>query len=550
MHRSEADPEEPRVSPLGVAAVLFIVAMGHLILFPRIADLDGFYHIGHAFAYAAGSIFDTSMPWATQSVIGDLGADLWWGFHVLLLPFTSLPNVETAIRLAAVALTLLLSGAFLVALRRHGVRAAPWWTALFLLAVPNVFYRYLMVRPHVVSLGASLLLLSFLVRGRWWQATLLAALITWTHLSLFWIGIGLAAAYTLVVVIDGLANPVGLRHAGVSAQAAVPAVALGTLVGWILRPHPLDTAVLANVQVIRLFAQKATEEPLLFAAELAPLTPMELIWTSWFFLPLWVAAVALVLHYVFRRPRDTAPPEIRTLLITSVLVSSVFLCLTLLSARRAMVQWVAFGSLMFPFTWHYLVPHKLRLGARSMLAVALTAHLAWAAGRHVLNANVVAFPADTMADVADFLEEHSEPGEIVFHARWDNFGPLFARNRHDLYLGGMDPIFQFSHDPRLYWEYFYLSADINLEWTCDAFPCAAGTATDTHAVLGEHFGARWVVVEPRRNPRLSLYFLNDPRYELALETQHEAVFEILADYPTGRGPADETPRDIEPRSGS
>jgi hypothetical protein len=36
-----------------------------------------------------------------------------------------------------------------------------------------------------------------------------------------------------------------------------------------------------------------------------------------------------------------------------------------------------------------------------------------------------------------------------------------------------------------------------------------------------------VLVEPRRNPRLSLYLLNDPRFELALETQREAVFEIV-----------------------
>jgi hypothetical protein len=146
---------------------------------------------------------------------------------------------------------------------------------------------------------------------------------------------------------------------------------------------------------------------------------------------------------------------------------------------------------------------------------------------------VVASPPDTMAGVASFLAESSTPGDIVFHAKWDNFGPLFARNRTNVYLGGMDPIFQFAHDPRLYWEFFYLSADLNTEWTCDAFPCASGVATDTHEALRDHFGARWVVVEPWRNPRFTLYLLNDPRYRLAHETQREAVFEVLpaADVP-------------------
>ena len=54
-----------------------------------------------------------------------------------------------------------------------------------------------------------------------------------------------------------------------------------------------------------------------------------------------------------------------------------------------------------------------------------------------------------------------------------------------------------------------------------------GVATDTHEALADHFGARWVLVEPRRNPRFTLYLLNDDRYRLALETQREAVFEIL-----------------------
>jgi len=246
---AQADTEALRTSAAAAVVVVLVVAMGHLILFPRVADLDGFYHVGHAFAYAAGSIFDTSFPWATESVIGDLGADLWWGFHVLLLPVTFLGSVEAAIRLASVMLSLVLTAAFFLALRRHAVPGAAWWTALFLIAVPNVFFRHLMVRPHVVSLGASVLLLSFLARGRWWQVTLLAAFITWTHLSLFWMGIGIAAAYALVRVVDGLATPATAPHSGVPARAALPAVMLGTLAGWLFRPQPLEAAALANVSL-------------------------------------------------------------------------------------------------------------------------------------------------------------------------------------------------------------------------------------------------------------------------------------------------------------
>jgi hypothetical protein len=192
-----------------------------------------------------------------------------------------------------------------------------------------------------------------------------------------------------------------------------------------------------------------------------------------------------------------------------------------------MEYWVAFGCLALPFLTRVLEPWLRARALRTALVVVLAAHVGWTGWRHWLNVEIVASPPDAMAEVASFLAGRSDPGDVVFHAKWDNFGPLFAHNRANRYLGGMDPIFQFAHDPRSYWEFFWISSDVNVEWTCDSFPCALGGTTETHRVLREHFGARWVVVEPWRNPRFSLYLLNDPRYRLALETQREAVFEVL-----------------------
>ena len=45
-------------------------------------------------------------------------------------------------------------------------------------------------------------------------------------------------------------------------------------------------------------------------------------------------------------------------------------------------------------------------------------------------------------------------------------------------------------------------------------------------MLTEHFGARWVVVQPYRNPRFTLYLLNDERYEVALETRDRQQLEL------------------------
>lgn len=502
------------------ALVTAIVMVIHLSLVPKVADLDSFYHIGHAAAYLEGSLFDTSLPWATQSIIADVGADLWWGFHIVLTPFAALGDPAAGIQAAALLMTLLLSAAVWYVLARHNIDNRAVWTVLFLVAVPNVLFRYLMLRPHVLSLGISLLLLSFLAKGRWWQAGLAALAITWLHLSLFWMPVGLVAAYALsrLVVRSG---------SGITVSTAIPTVVGGVTLGWLLRPHPLASLELAWIQIGELFRIKGADTPLLFAGELLPLPLGELVVTSWLLLAAWLIS-AVVAVRLWLRDRLTAFPEgERVLLVTSLMVSGAFLFLTIASARRAQVEWVAFGTLLVPLVWSFAIPGKQQRRVLIAGLVLLAIHLPWSMHRHRLNVQHAAFPAGTLAEAAEWLEANTPPGDIVFHAHWDNFGPLLAHNRSNRYLSGMDPVFQFTHDPQLYWEFFWLSSDIHDEWTCDAFPCYEGTATDTHEVIREHFGARWVLVEPVRNPKLTLFLLDDASFSLAFETQHEAVFRVL-----------------------
>lgn len=281
-----------------------------------------------------------------------------------------------------------------------------------------------------------------------------------------------------------------------------------------------------NTQLLQLFAQKAAGAPLTFAAELAPVGPRELVTTTWLFAFAWLTTVVLVIRAAAVGHISQLGQSRATLLFLALALSGAFLLLALFSARRAMEQWIGFGFLAIPLFWSTFRPPD-RQWLRIAGGLLLAAHLVWTGYRQSLNLELVAYPANVMAEAAAFLEAESEIGDLVFHTRWDNFGPLFARNRANRYLGGMDPIFQFAHDAGAFWEFFYLSIDATREATCNAYPCQDGVISDTHTVLTEHFGARWVLVEPRRNPRFALYLLNDDRYRLALETMHEAVFEVL-----------------------
>jgi len=175
----------------------------------------------------------------------------------------------------------------------------------------------------------------------------------------------------------------------------------------------------------------------------------------------------------------------------------------------------------------HLTPAARRKAVSRALIAAVPLLFAFALWRNDLNVRYVAQVPDTMEEVATWLAQNSRPGDLVFNTHWDTFGPLFARDRVNRFVGGMDPIFQYDRSPDLYWEFHHLSTDAMAPVTCPEPTCTEANIRDTHTVLEDDFGARWVLVEPRRNPRLSLYLLNDPRYGLALETQREAVFEVL-----------------------
>jgi len=522
-----------RASVAALAGVLIVVLAAHLLLAPYIADLDSFYHLGHAAQYAATSPFDSAFPWARFSAIRDLGADLWWGFHLLLLPFTAFAELADGIRVAGVVLSaVLLSGVLWISQRHRFI--APWlWPILFFVAVPSVLYRYVMVRPHVVSLLAGLLLLSFLARGRWWPVLLASAALSWFHLGLFWLAPTVVVAYLVGRGLDRwfVAAPgSGDDDASLPAGLAVGSVVAGSVVGWLLRPHPFAAARLADIQIFQLFRERAADLPLAFAQELRPLPIAAFGWTSWYLLLLWGGAL-VVLVWCLARKRSvlhTMPAPERTLLWASLILSVGFLCLTLLAAGRALVEWAAFGLVTVPVVATYLLGEQVsRRRIVTALTLATLLVTPWILYEHRVNVRLNAVASNHLQEVATWLADHSEPGDVVFHAHWDNFGPLFARNRVNHYLGGMDPVFQYAHDRGLYWKYAYLSTDLATEWTCDAYPCSEGNAVDTYASLVGDFDSRWVLVEPQRNPKLFFYLLNDARYEMGLLTDHEAVFQVL-----------------------
>lgn len=502
-----------------------MLAAFQALIYPRITDPDAFYHVGHAQLYRSEGISTGDFPWTAFSVIGEVGADIWYGLHLLVMPFAGVEGdaAVAGIRIAALALGILGVGLVSILAVSHRWVAAPVWPALFLLAVPNVLFRYLSIRPEALSIPLALLLLSGWVRGRHGLIAACAFAMAWVHMSMFWLILGV-----------GIAGSIGRRaarnwNAGAELRSGLALLA-GLAAGVLARPNSFGAVEIAWVQIAQLLFEKSGGVPLTFSDELAPIDIGSGLAMAWPALLIWAAA----LIWAIREWREDAPePTLegttgnRALLVGSTILAIGFLVLTFAVARRSLVYWTAFAipSVALSATALARMPGRRGLVERAVL-LATVPLFAWGLQRNELNARFIALAPDRLAEEAQWLESASEPDDLVFNTHWDAFGPLFVRNRTNRYLGGMDPIFQFAADERRYWLFHHISTGVATAVTCPAPDCTPDQVVDVWEAIRGEYGARWVLTERARDERLIEYLDTDGRFRRSFEGRDGVVFEV------------------------
>lgn len=126
--------------------------------FPNLACPDGYYHIKQAWLIRTQGIEKTvkEFPWLQCSIFKDHPGDLWFGYHLLLIPFT-FGDLIFGAKLASVFFSTLLFLVFFWILRKFKIKYAFFWT-FFLLLMTWVFtFRLLLPRPFILSILFSLL---------------------------------------------------------------------------------------------------------------------------------------------------------------------------------------------------------------------------------------------------------------------------------------------------------------------------------------------------------------------------------------------------------
>ena len=170
--RPPIDAQSPHSSARGRpygALLLTLLCLGHggTILMEadhRQPGIDSHYHFKMAAEIGSGELkpdMAADLPW---TVYKDMNVDHYWGYHVLLSPFTFFEDAEIGMKVASIVLFVFVLLALYFFLREIDVPYAWVWAALPLL-ITSIDWRYLMLRGAQLMVPLVLLHLWFACRA-------------------------------------------------------------------------------------------------------------------------------------------------------------------------------------------------------------------------------------------------------------------------------------------------------------------------------------------------------------------------------------------------
>ena len=508
---------------------LFVLAAFFAFYYPPTVGIDNYYHIRHAWIYQTQGIFNSDFPWLENSVIGKLGGDIWYGFHILLIPFTFFKDLLLGIKFATVIVTFLGLFAVYIVFKKFNIRWPFLWTIFFFFSVPDVHFRLMMLRPHVLTLALLLIIFYLLIQKKPGKYIFIAsALSSFIHISLLWLPMFIA----FVVFIS---QRIFEKRWEIKNNIYLFA---GLIFGAILRPNAFSSLKIAYIQVVQLSLEKLNNAPLRFGTELRPGNSLSIF--VWEILPISLIVIASIvgLTIFLKKKKINLENQEKTLISSLVTFYIMFGVLFYAFARRTADIWVLFSVLLAAVAFSIVFKNKevyLKFKKISLTIFFIAIIVFGVQTLRIVSGYLSGLPPqDMFKEPAEWLKENSQKGDIVFNTRWDNFSFMFFWNQHNHFINGMDPIFEYSNNQSLYLQHYFIEIDkilmVNGEaYTCGANPCNESSVSTVYDSLKNNFKAKYIFVEPARNPKLYKFLDSNKHFDKVFDTKNglEILFKIL-----------------------
>lgn len=401
--------------------VIAYVIQFHVVSVP--IDADTAYHAAVGRLIHEHGIL-RAFPWTPFSWLSDHYADKELLLHLLFVPVIGLGWITASKVVGAFLGAILLFVIFLI-LRAEKVRFAGLWALLPLITSDVFFYRFALVRPHLLSITLAIILLWAALRGRYLLLVAVSALYPWSYVA-FW-----QLPLILLCIVEATRFLSGER-----VQWKPAAVSLvGIIIGWSLHPNALNLLKFNWIHMVDVLFKNAwmSKEGIELGLEFLPFTAEQ--WLQWLLLAVVMTITGLVLGWRERR-QDLG-------LLTFAFAALAF---GILSARTA-----RFAEYFIPFAALTMAWASRAVPWRGFLTTVLIVSLLYTAKPLSETIQGLNSKAENMPpQLATWLQQQVPAGSQVFTTEWGLTGTLMLALPDRKFIVALDPTLFLVKDPELY----------------------------------------------------------------------------------------------------
>jgi hypothetical protein len=365
-----------------------------------------------------------AFPWTPFSWIADHYADDKLLFHLMFVPVAHL-NWITATRIVgAVAGATILTVLYLI-LRIERVRFAGLWALIPLSGSLLFMFRFVLVRPHLLSIALAIIFLWAGSRARYAILAAVSFIYPWAYVA-FW-----QIPLLLLIAAESARFVAGERVQWKPAASALVGMAAG------IAFHP-NAANLLEYNWIVMY-------DVLFKNAWLPHVGFEMgSELNPYPLGGWVQGLSVsVLMTIFAAIHSWRQRRNNTVPVAFTLAAIGFCILTVRSAR--------FAEYFVPFSVAAMALASKSMTSRYLGPVILSVSLLYSSLVGIPSLSWLAELQNEMPPpIASFLQKRIPPGSQVFTTDWDHTGLLMVTLPERRFMVALDPTLFYLKDPELY----------------------------------------------------------------------------------------------------
>lgn len=477
---------------LGVLCIFYlgVIAFSVWVSPTSFTDPDAFYHmkVTELIMKEHGAI--TDFVWLPYTTLAENYVDHHLMYHVFLIPFFYLFGSIMGMKLATFLLGAATVTLFYIVLRMHKVRYAFGFSAL-LLFTEGFAFRMALSKAPSFSFLFLIGLFALIYKKKWVALIPLSFFYVWSYGG-FSLALVVGVVYAAASLLDAWVSE---KHFSLKEQwrpAITPGVMIliGILLGLLIHPSFPDHLGFYWQQLVQIGIVNYGDV-IGVGGEWYPMPPLDLFAGG---AQITLLVITGLIAYIKHFKKQNAYS-------TTALLLTVLFCFMTLKSQRYIEYYIPWAYMFAALSWHYSgwlkkIPSAVReakkaIGGDSFQKVAAGIIIVYAV---FITGVVISFNSvrtltslragivlERYADAGEWLRNHANREDVVFHSDWDDFPILFFHVGKVRHISGLDPTFLYNANPDLHWKW----SDITTGKQKD----------DLIHIIGRDFKARFVVIE-------------------------------------------------------